>query len=253
MDLFFSRLTEALTTLIWIATWFVGGFLIVVNTMKIRRHEATLLGFGVGLVLQVWFANWTGRFLEPTLAFWTSSILIFLVGAILTIANKNFNLVRKKFYFPLEYWLVFIFITYIFFMIGRGLAIFDDYQNLPVTSYIASGAIPPHFVLNPEISFDYHYLMLLNAAQWMRIADLFPWTALDLTRAIYFRLFIIYSAFFGRRFTQSWMAGWLTAIFVAFAGGVRSILLFFPEIMLEKISRPNNDDWDWSANRKQPG
>ena len=78
--------------------------------------------------------------------------------------------------------------------------------------------------------------MLLNAGQWMRIADLFPWTALDLTRAIYFGLFIVYSALFGRRITQSWMAGWLTAIFVAFAGGVRWILLFFPETILEKIS-----------------
>jgi hypothetical protein len=236
MDLFISRIIEALTTLIWIATWFVGGFLIVVNTMKIRRHEATLLGFGVGLVLQVWLANWTGRFLEPTVAFWISSILILILGVILTFTYKNFRSVSKKLYFPLGYWLAFIFITYIFFIIGRGLAIFDDYQNLPVTSYIASGAIPPHFVLNPEISFDYHYLMLLNAAQWMRIADLFPWTALDLTRAIYFGLFIVYSAFFGRRITQSWIAGWLTAIFVAFAGGVRWFLLFFPETILAKIS-----------------
>ena len=147
MDLFISRIIEALTILIWIATWFVGGFLIVVNTIKIRRHETTLLGFGVGLILQVWLANWTGRFLEPTVAFWISSILILILGVILTFTHKNFSSVRKKLYFPLGYWLAFIFLTYIFFMIGRGLAIFDDYQNLPVTSYIASGAIPPQICL----------------------------------------------------------------------------------------------------------
>jgi hypothetical protein len=30
-----------------------------------------------------------------------------------------------------------------------GLAILDDYQNLPTTALIATGDIPPHFPLNP--------------------------------------------------------------------------------------------------------
>ncbi len=236
MALYLSRIVEALTILIWVTTWFIGGFLIVNNLFKVRRQEATILGFGVGLIIQVWVANWMGRVLEPLSAFWISAILIFGVGILLTLINKNFQVAIKYFYFPLNYWLTFVMIAIVFFMISSGLAIFDDYQNLPMTSFIASGAIPPQFVLNPEVSFDYHYLMLLNAAQWMRVADLFPWTALDINRSIFLSLSIIFAAIFGYRITKNKLAGWLTAIFFAFAGGIRWLLLFLPAPWLEEIS-----------------
>jgi hypothetical protein len=154
----------------------------------------------------------------------------------LTLVFKNHQTAIKSINFPLRYWVLFAVVLVIFFLIGRGLAIFDDYQNLPVTSYIASGAIPPNFVLNPDISFDYHYLMLLNAAQWMRIADLFPWTALDLNRALFLSLSVVLAAIFGYRLTRNRLAGWLTALFFAFAGGLRWVLLFIPAPLLGKIS-----------------
>ncbi len=236
MTLYFARIVEAVTILIWIGSWFLGGYLIVINLFKVRRQEATILGFSVGLIIQVWVANWVGHVVEPLLAFWSSAILIFVIGVLLTFVRKDHKAALKNFCFPLSYWLTFVIIAIVFFMIGRGLAIFDDYQNLPMTSFIASGSIPPRFVLNPEVSFDYHYLMLLNAAQWMRVADLFPWTALDINRAIFLGLSIILVAIFGYRITRNKLAGWLTAIFFGFSGGMRWLLVFIPAPWLEKIS-----------------
>lgn len=236
MELIITRILDASLIFIWMAIWFLGGYLVVINAFKVRRHETTILGFGVGLILQVWVANWLGHVLEPVPAFWLSAIFILLVGILLTLIFKNHKTALKSINFPLRYWIPFVVILVIFFMIGNGLAIFDDYQNLPVTSYIASGAIPPNFVLNPDISFDYHYLMLLNAAQWMRIADLFPWTALDLNRALFLSLSLILAAIFGYRLTRNRLAGWLTALFFAFVGGLRWLLLFIPAPFLESIS-----------------
>ncbi len=236
MEILITKILDASLIFIWVAIWFLGGYLIVINAFKVQRHETTILSFGVGLIFQVWVANWFGHLLEPVPAFWLSAIFILLVGILLTLVFKKHKTALKSISFPLRYWIPFVVILVIFFMIGRGLAIFDDYQNLPVTSYIASGAIPPNFVLNPDISFDYHYLMLLNAAQWMRIADLFPWTALDLNRALFLSLSVILAAIFGYRITRNHLAGWLTALFFAFAGGMRWLLLFIPAPFLESIS-----------------
>jgi hypothetical protein len=230
------KIVENLLPLIWIALWFFGGVLIVLNLFKVKKHETTLLGFGLGLILQVWISNWIGQLADPLTAFWISSIIILLIGLIITLAKKSLTDTWKYLIVGLDYWFVLLIFVYIFFIIGCGLAIFDDYQNLPMTSYIAAGSIPPKFVLNPEVSFDYHYLMLLNAAQWMRIADIFPWTALDLSRGIFFGLTLIYVAFLGRRITFNKLAGWVSAFFVAFAGGARWILLFFPENLINVIS-----------------
>jgi hypothetical protein len=82
--------------------------------------------------------------------------------------------------------------------------------------------------------------MLLIAAQFMRLGSLFPWTALDLTRAVFFGLSMVYVFFLGKRLTRSQIGGWLTAIFTAFAGGLRWLLLFLPGRALGAISEQIN-------------
>ncbi|HOT53753.1 MAG TPA: hypothetical protein PLH68_07025, partial [Anaerolineaceae bacterium] len=227
-----EKFIPLLSVLLWAALWSAGGFLILVNTIKTQRHETTLLGLGLGLVLQVWLANLTGRLLAPIPAFWLSAGLVFTVGLALTIILKNWKSVREHLVFPPGQWLAFFALLYAFFMIGRGLAIFDDYQNLPVTSLLASGSIPPIFPLNPALSFDYHYLLLLNAAQWTRLAGFFPWTALDFARALCFSLAVLYTFLLGLRLTRSKLGAWLSAVFAAFAGGTRWIMLFLPGRLL---------------------
>jgi len=231
-----EKLLPLLSVLLWVFLWSTGGFLILVNTIKTQRHETTLLGLGLGFVLQVWLANLTGRLLATIPAFWLSAGLVFAVGLALTFALKTWKSAREALHFPLGQWLAFFVLLYAFFMIGRGLAIFDDYQNLPVTSMLASGGIPPRFPLNPALSFDYHYLLLLNSAQWMRVGGLQPWTALDLSRAIFFSLAILYAFLLGQRLTRSSAGGVFTALFTALAGGTRWLLLFLPGRLLSAIS-----------------
>jgi len=229
-----------LSMLLWVLIWALGGYLILISTVKVQRHEATLLGFGLGLVLQAWVSNLLAHFLTPVPAFWAAAGIILLIGVLLTTLLKSWQSARKQFAFPIGYWVAFVLLLYVFFMIGHGLAIFDDYQNLPTTSFLAAGSIPPVFPLNPNLSFDYHYLMLLIAAQFMRLGGLFPWTALDLTRAVFFGLSMVYVFFLGKRLTRSQIGGWLTAIFTAFAGGLRWLLLFLPGRALGAISEQIN-------------
>jgi hypothetical protein len=231
-----EKIIPLLSVLLWVFLWSAGGFLILINTLKTQRHESALLGLGLGFVLQVWLANLTGRLLAPVPAFWLSAGLVFAVGLALTLALKSWQSARQALYFPPGQWLAFFVLLYAFFMIGRGLAIFDDYQNLPVTSMLASGVIPPRFPLNPALSFDYHYLLLLNAAQWMRVGGFLPWTALDFARALCFSLAVLYAFLLGQRLTRSKAGGWLSALFTAFAGGMRWLLLFLPGRLLSVIS-----------------
>ena len=111
----------------------------------------------------------------------------------------------------------------------------DDFQNLPLTSMIATGDIPPHFILDPDVSFGYHYFSLLFAAQLMHIADVYVWTALDLARGLGFTLGLMLSALFVQRVTGSRLAGLAGGMMTAFAGGTRWLLLLFPEGLLQKL------------------
>ena len=47
-----EKLLPLLSVLLWVFLWSTGGFLILVNTIKTQRHETTLLGLGLGFVLQ---------------------------------------------------------------------------------------------------------------------------------------------------------------------------------------------------------
>jgi len=222
--------------LLWTLIWALGGYLILVSLFKVQRQEATLLGFGLGLILQAWVSNLLAHFIAPVPAFWAAAGTVLLIGVLLTTLLKSWQSAREQFTFPIGYWVAFVLLLYIFFMIGHGLAIFDDYQNLPTTSFLAAGSIPPVFPLNPKLSFDYHYLMLLIAAQFMRLGGIFPWVALDLTRAVFFSLAMVYVFILGKRLTRSLIGGWLTALFTAFAGGLRWLLLFLPGRALAVIS-----------------
>jgi hypothetical protein len=232
----FANAFELLKLLLWISGWMVGGYLLVINAFRVQKNDATLIGFGAGLVIETWLVNFFGRILPVETAIWLSTALLLLSGIALTFAYKNWKLARANFYFKPNYWIVFIIITLVFFKVGRGLAISDDYQNLPMVSYIASGQIPPGFVLNPDVSFDYHYLMLLFTAQWMVLGDIFPWTALDLTRAITLAMALMYVFIFTRRLTKSAIAGWISVFVIAFAGGTRWLMLYLPQGVMQFIS-----------------
>ena len=116
MDVFINLMSLLLWTLIWA----FGGYLILVSLFKVQRHEATLLGFGLGLVLQAWVSNLLAHFLAPVTAFWAAAGIILLIGVLLTTLLKSLQPARKQLTFPIGYWMAFILLIYIFFMIGHG-------------------------------------------------------------------------------------------------------------------------------------
>jgi hypothetical protein len=101
---------------------------------------------------------------------------------------------------------------------------------------MAAGDVPPHFALNPSLSFGYHYALLLFAAEIMRLGNLFPWTALDVVRGFSLALPLVLAGLWGYRMTGSRPAALLTGCLVAFAGGTRWLLLLLPPAWLDRIS-----------------
>src|SRR5690606_13353392 len=112
----------------------------------------------------------------------------------------------------------------VFYFIGRGLAIFDDFAHLPTVSMMAAGDLPPHFPLDPAVRYDYHYFLLLVAAQITRIAGFLPWKTLNLARALSFSMDLMLSYVWRACLAHNRLAGLLGAFVAAFASGTRWML-----------------------------
>lgn len=224
-----ANIVPLISLLGWCILWGLGGIWIARSAFNLRRNEVALAGLGLGLLLENWLANLLGQFLPVPLAFWIAALLVLAAGFALIfpqVRRQPLALFQIPIY-PLQ-WLTFALLIYVFVAIGRGLALLDDFQNLPVTSLIATGDIPPHFPLDPGIRFGYHYFSQLLAAQLMHIADVYVWTALDMARGFGFSLSLMLSGLFVQRVTGSVLAGFVGGLMAAFAGGTRWLLLLFP-------------------------
>jgi hypothetical protein len=153
--------------------------------------------------------------------------------AVFVVKRKN---IKINFSFSFNHWLILFLLTVLFISIGRGLALFDDYQNLPTISLMATGDIPPHFALDPHFSFNYHYFLLLFATQFMRLGSMFPWTALDASRGLIIALPLMLAWLWAYRMTRNRIASMLTSVMLMFAGGARWLLLLLPQPILQLIS-----------------
>ena len=254
-----------LTLSIWFAIWAIGGILIAARVFHFRR-ERLILGLSLGLVLQLCFSNWMAYLMPVPYSFWAGALIVFIFGLFTLLPERSRfssshevvyrNQLKSKedsvnpprlwhsssswfkFFREHAYQLTILaFLIYLFTSIGRGLNIFDDFQNLPITSIMAAGDIPPHFPFDPKLIFGYHYLLLLFSAQLMRLGDIFPWNAMDFARAFPLALLLMLTYLWTCRITRSQLAGFLGAVFVAFSGGARWLLLLFPSAFVQSISR----------------
>ncbi len=214
--------------------WFVGGWLVAARTFRLQPHERGLVGLGLGLVLGTWLANWLARWMSADLAFWAAGGLLVLVGLALA-WPLNRELISRDALQPTQ-WLLFALAAITLTLIGRGLGFFDDAQNLPHVSMMATGDVPPHFAFDPRIGYGYHYFLLLVAAQFVRLTQAGPWTALDLARGLTLALTLTYGGFVAYRLTHSKLAQTLSVVFMAFAGGARWIFLFLPLTLQHHLS-----------------
>jgi hypothetical protein len=231
----FSEISP-LPLILILALWALGGWLILSRLFDLPAHEHGLLGLGVGLTVSTLLANFLGRFLPTTAAFWLSATLTVAIGLALTL---RFPVSRFPVYLftRLPFYLIpFLLITFFFTLANRGLAIFDDYQNLPQLASMALGDLPPHFAFDARILWSYHYFLLLVAAQFTRLADAAPWVSLDLARGLTLALTLFYGGFLARRLTRSRVAPLLTSAFILFVGGARWLLLLLPARILNLLS-----------------
>jgi hypothetical protein len=227
---------NTLVLLALFASWGIGGWLLARRAFGLRRHERLFVGLAFGLVAAIWLANLLSQVIAAPQSFWLASLVLLAAGLIVSQPWKNPKLLGTEFIASLPYLAWLLVLTFVFTMAGRGLAIFDEFQTIPLVSLLASGEIPPKFVLNPQIHFGYHYFLLLFAAQIMRMGNVFPWLALDFARALVLSVTVILGALWGYRLTRRVLVGYLTAIFLIFATGARWLLLLFPSPLLKYVS-----------------
>ena len=225
-------MSEFLPVLVWLVVWTAGGVLLAASLFRLRRGETALVGFAIGLVLEIWFANLIARAFSILLASWASAVLVVAAGVAAAVLARRCRPIA----FSWRQWGLLAVCVVLFTLIGRGLGIFDDYQNLPTISLMATGDIPPHFALNPSLNFGYHYFLLLFSAQLMRLGGMFPWTALDVARGLMLGLPLVLGGLWGYRLARNQVVAGLTGAMLAFAGGARWLLLLLPAPWLAAIS-----------------
>lgn len=230
-----KAMSEFLPFLLWAGMWAVGGWLICARVFILKPREQLIVGIGAGLVSSGWLANLLARIIPLPYASWLSAAVVLALGSVLA-----WPLLRKRAAGRLSIsWgqlLLVGVITIGFTAIGRGLAIFDDYQLVPTVSLMAAGDVPPHYSMNPALRFDYHYFLLLFAAQAMRLGQMYPWNALDLARGLALALTLTLGALWTWRLTRNRLAGAVALLFLAFSSGARWLLLFLPPSLGQKIA-----------------
>ncbi len=211
----------------------MGGWLLSTHAFKLRSRERVVVGFGLGLALTLWFSNLLGRWLPPQIAFWGAAGFVLILGFLSTIWSDRPFLDKTD----LQAWpllVIFVGLTLLFTLMGRGLGIFDDRKNLSIISTMAAGDIPPHFYMNSGFLFKYHYGFQLFGASLMRVGGLFPWSAFDLSKGITAGLAIVLAYLWGWRATYRRLGGVFTSFVLAFASGGRWLLTLLPPSILSR-------------------
>jgi hypothetical protein len=217
-----------------------GGWLVCRTLFRPRPRERIFLGIASGLLLLTLASNLFALLMPLNLAFWTAALLIFAIGLVIGWRVRPLIKFTMSEFSHWQLYLLFGALFFLFAAINRGLAIFDDYSNLPLVSIIAAGDFPPRFYLNPEQVFSYHYGLHILAAGLVRVGGLFPWSAWDLYKALGISLTMMLGLLWFRRF-MGWRAVLLLAgTLILFSGGTRWLLLFIPEPILKGISQNIN-------------
>jgi hypothetical protein len=220
--------------------WALGGYLLARTAFHLRRSERVMSGLGVGFLLFIGISNLLAHILQITVAYWCASLLILLVGVVCIWRSNIRPLIQMLDLHSMPLLVSLVAITVLFTLILQGESIFDDYLHLPLISIMAAGDIPPHFYLNPDFNFAYHYGLQVFAASLVRLAGFFPWSAWDISRALTISFTLILGWIWVRRVTRSRTAAWLGSILFTFGGGTRWLLLLLPANLSAWVSHSVN-------------
>lgn len=237
---------NGLNGLVWMLmlmmTW-AGGWLLCAHFLRVRQHDRLLVGLGVGFVLFIVTSNLLAWLVPVSISWWAAALLIFFGGLAAGWRNR-----RQCWHWRAELQVgpqiaSLAMLVLVFTLINRGLAIFDDYHNLPLLSRLAAGDFPPHFYLNPDQRLAYHYGLHLFAASLVRLGGLSPWAAFDLAKALSIALTVMFGWLWFRRTAAERLpegtiplAAVLGAGLVLFGGGARWVLAVLPSDWLAQVS-----------------
>ena len=250
--MYWTRTGNLIDIVVWLVLcglWWTGGWLVATHLFRQKSRDRLMVGLAIGVLLFIQFSNMLAILLRPINSGGSSAPVItisFIGGAVLTlvlgllVAYLNLHhwhegpsswLNRQDFQAWPQLLAMFGLFT-IFALINRGLAIFDDYYTLPITSLMASGDVPPHFYLNPDLYLAHHYGLNLFAASLMRIGGFFAWSAFDLSKALSISLTVVLAWLWFRRATGRGNAAYWGSLLVLFASGTRWVLMIFPQNLL---------------------
>ncbi len=213
-----------------------SGWVMATHAFRLRSRERIPVGISLGLILFIFFSNLFGRWIPPEWSFWTAGLVVLLIAGLAWFINRGKILdLRDGQVWPQL--IVLGLAIVVFTLMGRGLGIFDDRKNLSLISLLAAGDIPPHFYMNSDFLFSYHYGFQLLGAFLMRIGGMYPWSAFDLSKGIAAGLAILLSFIWGRRVSRRFTGGLFFALLLLFASGTRWMLLFLPPSIVGSLSR----------------
>jgi hypothetical protein len=230
-----GSLADIASLVLLCAQWALGGVLIINRSFHLKSREKLIAGGATGFLLFIVLSNLLAQILPLPVAYWSSSIILFLSGLVLSLPMIKHRLFTLDFLREWPQVVVFFIIVLGFTMILRGLAIFDDYYHLPMISVMATGDIPPHFYIDPTLQMPYHYGLQVFAAGMVRLGSFFPWSAWDISRAIVLGFTALLAWLWVWRVTKTRIAAYLGAGLLIFGGGSRWLLLILPQSILTRI------------------
>jgi hypothetical protein len=234
---YWLRTDNPLLALWWLATaavWTLGGWLIATHAFRLEERERLLAGFGLGMVMYLWFINLLGHWVEATTTFIAAAFLV--LGAGLVFAWKGERPILRRSDLRVWPWIVVgLILMAIFARLARGMGIFDEPKNLSIVSTMAAGDIPPHHYLNSTVPFAYHYGFQLLGSSLMRLGGLLPWSAFDLSKAIGGAYLFLMLALLANRYLDYPWAGPLVAGILAFVTGTRFLLFLAPSGLMTQL------------------
>lgn len=230
-----ADVTSLLLFIVLSLMWTAGGWLLVVQTFRVRPSERLVIGAATGFLLFITVSNLLANVLEVRAAFWLAGVLCLAAGLLATVraaGGLRFPWADLRSWQPLAATLL---MAGFFTLLQRGLALFDEYLHMPLISTMATGDIPPHFYLDPTIKFAYHYGLQVFAASLVRLAGFFPWSAFDLSKALTISFTAVLGWLWIRRMTRNRWAAAAGGFALIFAGGSRWLLLLMPPDLLLRI------------------
>lgn len=230
--MYWSRTGSAFELVAWflmVAVWWVGGWLVCTHLFRLKSRERLLAGLATGMLLFIVLSNLLARVLPLPAAFWGGALLVPAFGVLAAWRSPRRPWLRLEDLQALPQVLIFAGLLALFIGINRGLAIFDDYFNLPLVSMMAAGDVPPHFNLDVQNWLAYHYGLHLFAASLVRVGGLFPWSAFDLSKAVTLALAPLLAWLWFRRLTRNPWVSLAGAGLILLGGGARWMLLLFPQ------------------------